>query len=148
MRRTDLALAAALALSSALFPAASARPGVGALYNENVCRSLSDVPAAFDFETSFVGLASCAKLCNDAFHVCLRDVKDASSCQTALASDWIAFDSRLDCDGYTGALLRDCKAGWALDKTRWQQQIRGQTISANVTCFTSFQRCTNACSGT
>jgi len=127
MRRPELvrrALVLALVCASALVPLRVARAGLGSLYTELVCREISDVPKAFDFATSFVGLVNCDRLCLDAFLVCKRDVDEAASCQVAFANDWIAFDSRLDCNGKSGSVLSDCKAGWAADKSSGKTRSR------------------------
>ena len=150
MRRPELvrrALVLALACASALVPLRVARAGLGSLYTDLVCREIADVPKAFDFATSFVGLVNCERLCLDAFLVCKRDVDEAASCQVAFASDWIAFDSRLDCNGLSGSLLSDCKAGWAADKKYWQATIKGTQLSGRFSCGTKLSSCTANCSG-
>jgi len=151
MRRPELAraaLAGTLALASALLPAAGSRAGIGSLYTQMVCREMTDIPGEFDFETSFLGLKDCQKLCLDAALVCVRDVNDAASCQLAFASDWIASDSRLDCDGLSGSLLADCRAGWASDKQTWQSIIKSRRNSGRAGCGSLFANCNSHCSGT
>jgi hypothetical protein len=121
--------------------------GIGTLYTDLVCRDPASIPGEFDFETSFLGLASCEKLCLDAGNVCLRDVADAVTCQNAFASDWIASDSRVNCDGLSGSLLRDCKASWALDKAAWLQQIKGSRFNAIFGCVSAESKCAKTCTG-
>lgn len=128
-------------------PTAPAVLGIGTVYNDLVCRDPASIPAEFDFKTSFLGLASCQKRCADAGVVCLRDVSDAVSCQIGFASDWIAFDSRVNCDGLTGSLLRDCKASWALDKADWVQQIKSSRFGAVLACATQQSDCVKTCTG-
>jgi hypothetical protein len=86
-------------------------------------------------------------LCLDATFVCLRAVTEATTCQLAFANDWIAFDSRLDCDGLSGTRLRDCKAGWALDRQTWRAFIKNQRLFAASSCLNAGSSCRGSCSG-
>lgn len=142
-----MVLVLSLACAGALVPQGGARAGFGSLYTDLVCREITEIPGEFDFATSFVGLAKCERLCLDAAAVCKRAVRDAATCQLAFANDFVAFDSRLECAGLTGPLLRDCKAGWAFDKQVWRQFIRDQRSGALGLCLTEGLICANACSG-
>jgi hypothetical protein len=150
MRRPELARALfvlALGCASLVVPRAEARAGgLGSLYTDLVCRELAGVPGEFDFKTSFVGLADCDSLCLKAGLVCRRAVLDAAKCQVAFASDFIGFDSKLDCSGLTGSRLRDCKAGWLLDLQAWRSQISGQVNNALFGCAQAAGTCSSNCS--
>ncbi|MFI5316800.1 MAG: hypothetical protein ACHQ6T_13960, partial [Myxococcota bacterium] len=141
------AVTCALALASALVPSPAARAGMGSLFDTLVCRDPTNVAPQFAFDSSFIGLAACQKLCLDATTTCVRDVKDAESCELAFASDWIAFDSKLDCAGLTGSELGDCRGGWALDKQTWQTQIKNVSRGARAGCVGHFSSCIRNCSG-
>jgi len=113
----------AAALLATLAFAAPAQATLGTAYKDLVCRDPSDVANTFDFSTAFVGVSDCLRLCLNAFRACERDVRDAAACQLAFASDWISFDSQVDCAGLSGADLANCKAGWALDLATWRATI-------------------------
>jgi hypothetical protein len=139
-RRALAGLVCALAFAS------TAHAAFGTAYKELVCRDLGDVATTFNFTASFVGVPNCTSLCIAAFRVCLRDVKDASSCQTAFATDWIALDSAVDCAGLTGSDLSDCKAGWALDLSTWKLEIKSALNSAESLCTQNLNQC-GQCAG-
>jgi hypothetical protein len=149
--RARSGLVLALAVAGLLAPRSAAPSGVGTLFDTLPCPEILDVPARFDFQDSFVGLVDCLRLCADAGLVCKRAVQDAVACQTQVASDWIAADSRLDCDGLTGVRLRDCKAGWALDKRFWLAVIKSDAngaLNGFGGCAQQVNSCARLCTGT
>jgi hypothetical protein len=151
MRRRDsrqaaLLLAAFAGVTLCLAGAARAQ-GIGSLYSDLTCPVISDVPGNFKFDTSFVGLPTCAQLCAAAGTACRRDVDDATSCNLAFADDFIAFDSRLDCDGLTGSRLSDCKAGWAADRFVWRSSVRINQFVGRNSCDTQTTICQGKCTG-
>ena len=124
-----------LALACAgLFVSGSARAGMGALWDDVVCKDPSTIANGFDFETSFVGLPDCAKLCRDAANACRRHVDDATKCQSDFAKDFISFDTSVDCAGLTGSRLRDCKDGWSLDLQIWRADIQRNQLIGRIRC--------------
>ncbi len=140
-------LVLALVCASVLVPRDGAHAGMGSLYTDLVCPVIGDLPGEFDFATRFVGLVNCDRLCLDAGFVCRRAVDDAASCQLAFVNDWIASDSRIDCNGLTGSLLGDCKAGWAVDKKFWQASVKQSRFVGRFGCANLIGKCATSCSG-
>lgn len=148
MRPESLRRACALALACAsLLAPGAARAGMGALWNDLVCKDPAAIPSDFHFETTFVGLPECSKLCLDARIVCRRNVDDATSCNVSFANDWISFDQTVDCAGLAGSRLRDCKAGWALDLQSWRQAIKSSQFFGRNSCDNKTGTCLTRCTG-
>ncbi len=114
----------AFLIGGALFPATASRAGLGSVFTGSTCPSLVDVSTAYDFVGSFVGLAKCESLCRKAAASCKRAMKAAASCQLAFASDWVAFDSAVECAGLEAPDRKDCKASASADLKIWRTQIK------------------------
>jgi hypothetical protein len=140
-------LAALGGLWLALAAPLSGLAATGTLFIQQPCGDMTTIAGQFTFETSFVGVTNCTTLCKNAVNVCQKAVRDAESCQLQFASDWIAFDSQVDCAGLTGGDLRDCKASWADDKKTWQISIKNGRASAAAACAQHLQVCNFRCSG-
>src|SRR5258705_668301 len=137
MGRELIRLTAALAVlvGGALFPATASRAGLGTLFSGDSCATRAEVSAAYHFQQSFVGLAKCESLCRQAAASCKQAMKAAFSCQLALASDFIAFDSAVECGGLEGADRKDCKASASADLKLWRSQIKSERDNAGIpTC--------------
>ena len=155
MARTErlrTALALAVVVGSALFPSTASRAGLGTIFTQDPCPSVSEVTGAFDFRDSFVGLAKCEQLCKKAAASCAAAVKAQASCEFAFANDWTAFDSAVDCDGLSGSDKKDCKAGWSADLKTWRAQIKAFRDQVGLPTCDSFLNngsngCLRRCSG-
>src|SRR5262249_45034794 len=123
MRRDSLRALCLAALAAAFWPQAAGAAS-GSLFFDQICAEMTDIPALYGFQTSFVGAPTCLKLCSQAVTTCERNVKDAASCQLAFSSDWVTFDMAVTCAGLTGGDLSACKASWADDKKAWQAEIK------------------------
>ena len=144
MQRLELFLA--VVLMTALLPQ-PAPAATGSLFLQQVCSDISTIPGLYGFETDFVGVKDCQKLCKQAVTVCERAVKDAASCQLAFSSDWVASDTAVTCAGLTGADLSDCKASWSDDKKAWQAGIKQQRQFGIVGCLQHLNICQLRCTG-
>jgi hypothetical protein len=143
-----LCLAAFLA---ALCPT-PAGAATNSVFLKSLCADMTTIPPMYQFQTDFVGVPNCQKLCSQAVAACQRAVKDAANCELAFASDWVTFDSAVTCTDDTGAPLKGadlsaCKASWADDKKAWQALVkvfRGIEIQqcAGTTLSTCQLRCT------
>ena len=133
MRRELIRLTAALAflVAGALFPATASRAGLGTFFTGDTCPTRDEVAAAYDFRASFVGLAKCESLCRKAAAACNRAMKSAFSCQLAFASDFVAFDSAVECGALEPADRKDCKASASADLKVWRSQIKGERDQEN-----------------
>jgi hypothetical protein len=154
MRPELIRFTAALAflVGGTLFPASASRAGLGAYFTGNTCTTLDEVAAAYDFRESFVGLAKCESLCKQAAASCTRSVKASYACQLAFASDWVAFDSAVECAGLKGADLKDCKSSAAAELKAWRKQIKENRDFALIQTCDAFLNapnsgCLRACSG-
>jgi hypothetical protein len=134
-------------LALCLLLAPGARAATNSYFAHDVCGDMTAIKNQYGFEKSFVGNPSCSKLCSQAVSACQKAVRDAESCQLAFSSDWIAFDSKVDCDGLTGGDLRDCKAGWAADKKAWQSSIKQDRALNVFFCGNRITACQKACTG-
>ncbi|HTO52635.1 MAG TPA: hypothetical protein VMR50_04540 [Myxococcota bacterium] len=142
-----LRIAVLVGLALALFAAAASRAATGTLFIQQPCGDMTTIPGQYGFENSFVGVTNCTSLCKQAVVVCQRAIKDAESCQLAFASDWVAFDSQVECADLTGNDLRDCKNSWSQDKKTWQATIKGGALQAVAQCAQHLSFCTFRCSG-
>ena len=122
--RIRFAAAFALLVGGALFPATASRAGLGSFFSGSTCPTLPEVAAAYEFRGSFVGLPKCESLCRKAAASCKRAMKAAASCQLAFASDWVAFDSAVECAGLEAPDRKDCKASASADLKLWRTQIK------------------------
>ena len=153
MRRELIRLTAALAflVGGALFPATASRAGLGTFFTGETCPTPGEVAAAYDFRQSFVGLAKCESLCRKAAASCKQAMKAAFSCQLAFASDWVAFDSAVECGGLKGPDLKDCKASASADLKAWRAQIKNERNGPGFqTCdilLNASDGCLRLCSG-
>ena len=128
MRPELIRLTAALVflVGGTLFPATASRAGLGTFFTGDTCPTRAEVTAAYDFRESFVGLAKCESLCRKAAASCKRAMKAAFSCQLAFASDFVAFDSAVECGGLESADRKDCKASASADLKVWRSQIKDE----------------------
>jgi hypothetical protein len=131
----------------ALGAAAGARAATNSFFAHDVCADMTEIRNQYGFENDFVGEPDCSKMCSQAVAACQKSVRDAESCQLAFSSDWIAFDSKVDCDGLTGGDLRDCKNGWAADKKTWQTSIKQDRALNVFFCGNKITACQKACTG-
>lgn len=131
--------ALALVAAAVLLPTNRTRAGLGTMFIDNPCPSISAASGAYAFQASFVGLPNCESLCKKATASCKKAVNAAASCQLAFASDWTAFDSAVDCDGLEGADKKACKAGWSADLKAWRASIKHDRDAA----LTGLLRCDN-----
>ena len=128
-------------------------PGSARFFSGDACPTRAEVSAAYDFRESFVGLAKCESLCRKAAASCKQAMKAAFSCQLAFASDWVAFDSAVECAGLKGPDLKDCKASASADLKAWRSQIKRERDLAGLPTCDDFlvnnsnTGCLRLCSG-
>ncbi|HTO08883.1 MAG TPA: hypothetical protein VMR86_17675 [Myxococcota bacterium] len=147
MRRRDSLRLGALALLAAALVPLPAFAASGSLFLKQICGEMTDIAAMYGFETNFVGVPNCVKLCKQALSVCEKNVKDAASCQLAFSSDWVTFDTAVACAGLTGGDLRDCKASWNADKKDWQASIKQNRGFGIIGCENHDSICEKRCTG-
>ena len=146
-------LALAFVVGTALFPSTASRAGLGTVFIQDPCPTVSDVSGAYaDFPAAFVGLPKCESLCRKAHASCRKAMNAQASCEFAFAADFTAFDSAVDCGGLEGADKKDCLAGWQADLKRWRSQIKGLRDNAGLSTCDFFlsdpnQGCLRRCSG-
>jgi hypothetical protein len=156
MTRRDVlrpVLALAFLVGAALFPSTASHAGLGTVFVQDPCPTVSEVSAAYvDFPDSFVGLPKCESLCKKAHASCRKAMNAQASCEFAFAADVTAFDSAVDCDGLGGADKKDCLAGWKSDLKRWRNQIKQIRDNAGLSTCDDFlvngqNGCLRRCSG-
>jgi hypothetical protein len=149
MRLSDsrLRVGVFVGLALALIGAGRVEAATGTLFIDQPCGDMTAIPGQYGFETSFVGVTNCSKLCTQAVVVCQRAIRDAESCQLAFASDWVSFDSQVDCADLTGGDLRDCKNSWSQDKKTWQASIKQGALRGLSSCGQHLSICQFRCSG-